>query len=46
MATRKNLTPDERDRVIALLRDVQAELRRIRAALQSRIDRGPESQRP
>ena len=39
MAKKKNLSPDERERITAMLREVQGELRQIREALQARLDR-------
>jgi hypothetical protein len=39
MAKKKNLSPDERERITAMLREVRGELRQIREALQARLDR-------
>jgi hypothetical protein len=36
---KKSLSPDERERLAAMLREVQDELRQIRLTLQARLDR-------
>jgi hypothetical protein len=39
MATKKNLTPDERDRLVAVLREIRDELRQVREQLERKLEK-------